>query len=367
MPQKISNPSGKLLPKLYCKTKNGKIQEWIVIASGDRVITRFGLEHGKVQEASKECFPTNVGRANERTAEQQAAFEAEAMWKKQVRLGYRESIAEAKEVNFGPMLAQKFDGREDKIQYPVDVQPKLDGIRCLAYVEGDDIVLMSRGNKEFNLPHLVDALECFFNGTEGLVLDGELYTQGISMQTIASWVKREGHPNQHKIQYHVYDMPSDDPWSRRRVLLKKAIGDGNKVVCRVRTKEALDAKQVWDLQHEYVAKGYEGAMVRCRDTPYEYGERSYGLLKVKKFDDAEFLITDLQEGRGKMAGCAIFRCVTDQKKEFDCVMRGTMEERRAALADKESLIGEMLIVRYFGLTDDGIPRFPVGIAIRDYE
>jgi hypothetical protein len=26
-----------------------------------------------------------------------------------------------------------------------------------------------------------------------------------------------------------------------------------------------------------------------------------------------------------------------------------------------------LTVRYFELTNDGIPRFPVGVAIRDYE
>jgi hypothetical protein len=30
-------------------------------------------------------------------------------------------------------------------------------------------------------------------------------------------------------------------------------------------------------------------------------------------------------------------------------------------------IGKDLTVQFFELTDDGVPRFPVGIAVRDYE
>jgi DNA ligase-1 len=36
--------------------------------------------------------------------------------------------------------------------------------------------------------------------------------------------------------------------------------------------------------------------------------------------------------------------------------------RRAA-----ELIGKRLTVRYQELTDGGVPRFPVGVAVRDYE
>lgn len=367
MPQKISNPSGKILPTLYCLTKKGQFQSWTVIASGYRVITRFGLQHGKVQESSKECEPTNVGRSNERTAEQQAIFEADAMWKKQIRLGYRESTTDAAQVTFGPMLAQKFDGREDKIQYPVDVQPKLDGIRCLAYMEDGKLRLMSRGNKDFDLPHITKALTNLFASADDLVLDGELYTPGISMQTIASWVKRKGHPEQSKIQYHVYDIPSDQPWRIRRRELDALINDNKGPVKKVSYRSVDSADEVWTYQRACVGLGYEGAMVRCLETPYEFANRSYGLLKVKRFSDSEFKIVGVTEGRGKMAGCAIFECITDRKQSFNCVMRGTMEQRNAHYADRHSLIGKTMTIRYFDTTDEGIPRFPVGLCVRDYE
>jgi len=33
----------------------------------------------------------------------------------------------------------------------------------------------------------------------------------------------------------------------------------------------------------------------------------------------------------------------------------------------ETYIGKMMTIKYFGLTDAGIPRFPIAIALRNYE
>jgi DNA ligase-1 len=47
--------------------------------------------------------------------------------------------------------------------------------------------------------------------------------------------------------------------------------------------------------------------------------------------------------------------------------RGTHEERAVLLNNAGSYVAKKLTVRYQELTDDGIPRFPVGISFRDYE
>jgi DNA ligase-1 len=47
--------------------------------------------------------------------------------------------------------------------------------------------------------------------------------------------------------------------------------------------------------------------------------------------------------------------------------KGTIEDRRDIFKKAQSYVGKKLTVKYQELTDDGIPRFPIGLAIRDYE
>ena len=54
-------------------------------------------------------------------------------------------------------------------------------------------------------------------------------------------------------------------------------------------------------------------------------------------------------------------------KKFNARMMGTLEERKTIFTNKQRYIGKMLTVRYQQLTEDGVPRFPVGVAVRDYE
>ena len=58
---------------------------------------------------------------------------------------------------------------------------------------------------------------------------------------------------------------------------------------------------------------------------------------------------------------------TKAGKEFSCRPRGTHESRAELFKHGKEYVGKMLTVRFQELTADGIPRFPVGIAIRDYE
>ncbi len=119
------------------------------------------------------------------------------------------------------------------------------------------------------------------------------------------------------------------------------------------------------LQRQAVADGYEGLMWRRRGAKYQHGRRSPDLLKVKTWQDREFKIVDVQEGRGKFAGAAIFTCETDPPKNlrFNVTAPGDMEEKAKYLKRR----GGWLTVKFFELSDDGVPLFPVGLAVRDYE
>ena len=91
------------------------------------------------------------------------------------------------------------------------------------------------------------------------------------------------------------------------------------------------------------------------------------LQKYKEFLDTEYPVIGFKEGEGAEAGCVIWLCRTPEGREFACRPRGTREDRQALFADGASYVGKPLTVRYQELTDEGLPRFPVGITFRDYE
>jgi DNA ligase-1 len=117
----------------------------------------------------------------------------------------------------------------------------------------------------------------------------------------------------------------------------------------------------------FTTQGNEGTIIRNKDGIYKLNHRSSDLQKYKSFQDDEYEIIGFKEGTNTDEGCVIWECKTPNGLEFSVRPRGTKEQRTEWFDNGESYIGSLLTVRYQELTDDGIPRFPVGIAIRDYE
>ena len=355
------------LPLLYSKTSTGAVNVWECSVKEDSVIVKWGQEDGKQQDAEFKCLPKNQGKKNETSANQQAVKEAIAKWKKQVKKKYhwsRDHVLTTK--NLKPMLAKDFHKEEKKLSYPVMVQPKFDGVRCFAYLKEGRPYLQSRGGDPYVVEHIQKDLEGIL--TEGMILDGELYHHGTSLQTINSWVKKPQEKSVN-IEYYIYDMylesePELDNFRRsmrRQELLKLP---PKSIVC-VPDDTAGSKKEVVSCHDRYVQCGYEGAIARNYKGIYKLGYRSSDLLKLKNFQDDEFEIIGWKNGKGKFKNVPIFACKTKEGGVFDCTPKGTEEERANMLAEADSYIGKDLTVRFFAYTDDNIPQFPVGIAIRD--
>jgi len=366
---KMTQKKQQQLPTLYHQSKSGSIVQWNIWTEGADIVREYGQMDGKMQVARTTATGKNIGRSNETTPEEQAILEATAKHKKRLDMKYSLSIKDAKKEVFLPMLASSFDKRKDKIQYPVDVQPKLDGVRCMAYWEGDSVKLMSRGGKYWECcDHIVAELEQIL--PKGWVLDGELYIHGATFQEITRMVKKM-RPESVTVKYHVYDVPRshDDEgnvWNDRIEDLGDLAEAFEDEECLevVTTYLADDEDAVFELQSKFLEDGYEGAIVRELDGEYRFGYRSRSLLKVKNFTDKEYEITGFTTGVGKFEGSIVWICKTEIGQEFKVVPQGTMEERQKTYETANEHIGELLKVKFFELTDDGIPRFPVGIGIR---
>ena len=60
-----------------------------------------------------------------------------------------------------------------------------------------------------------------------------------------------------------------------------------------------------------------------------------------------------------------YSCARPRDQTFSVRPVGTHEERRAMYKNGASYIGKMLTVKYQELSNDGVPRFPVGLHIRE--
>jgi hypothetical protein len=70
-----------------------------------------------------------------------------------------------------------------------------------------------------------------------------------------------------------------------------------------------------------------------------------------------------------MAGKVVWVCrnniIALSDNTFECSMKVSMEEREEMFKNRAAYLGKKLTVRFFDRTDEGTPRFPVGIVFRD--
>jgi len=360
------------LETLYARSSTGKIKQWRVWTQGPTIITEHGFVDGKKQTKPRTVKGKNLGKSNETTPKEQAVLEAQSKWNKQLDKGYvtdPDGIPDEGAVElFLPMLAHSFEKKSHKVIFPCHVQPKLNGVRCLARKKDGGIVFWSRKAKYFNgLDEIAVSLAQVLK--EGQVVDGELYVHGWSFQKIISAVKKRRDDTK-VLEYHLYDAPSPKEFADRckdlsalRLRLRPA---GIKNLKIVDTSYCADKEAIDRIEELAVELKYEGVMVRNAAGLYKYGHRSEDLLKIKRFVDGEFEIIGGKECEGD-PGTVTFRVKDTEGKEFDVRPVGTHEERSVYWKTLESLLGKMLTVKYQELSEAGIPMFPVGLVIRDYE
>jgi DNA ligase-1 len=380
------------LPMLFSISSKGKAKQWNIKVVEENGSVYVESSHGYVGHTivtarSSAKAGKNIGRKNATTPEQQAIKEAQSKWNGKKDENYLEELPDdiSKFLNKLPMLAHSFWSKRHLIKYPCYLQPKLNGIRCLAIdnmghrQNGPRISMTSRGGKEFeHMGHIVEAIlnadmdlqdlheDLFLYG-----LDGELFNPKMTFQEITRAVKAERDSNT-DIQYWIYDIPDTTIPFKERITLMDELGsvlfEETSCLRIVPTYEIQNEEELFEM-HKKLSIDYEGSIIRNADGMYIFDFRSSDLLKLKDFVDAEFLIVGGKSATGADEGTVVFQCVTSEGKHFNVRPEGEREYRRDLFDDLAGIIERksLLTVRYQDLSEDGIPIFPVGIAIRDYE
>lgn len=258
------------------------------------------------------------------------------------------------------LLSDKLD-----ILYPCYVQPKLDGVRCVARLINGKTYFFSRNAKLFlSLQHLENKITLFFQDFPNIILDGELYSSQIEFQTLVGLVNRKTYsPEMQVIQFHVFDIIDTNLTFQYRYSLLQSLPltETIQIVTATFCESQISLEK---LHRDYINAGFEGTVLRSFNGMYYVGKHSKTAIKYKNFDTNEFKITNFYTG---IDGTIIWQCQTDNKKYFKVRPRGSIQQKNVLLKNAYKNIGKMLTVRFFGYTKNGIPRHPVGLTIRDYE
>ena len=180
-----------MLTTLFQYDSEGNARQWSVEVNGDQYRFVTGIVGGALVESGwTTAKPKNIGKGNETTGEQQALNEAKSAWTKKKKTGYAETLDASGTTYFDPMLAHPYDPKRLVGEELVCVQPKLDGIRCIARKDG----LWSRKGERFvAVPHVWEEIKHLFEENPDLVLDGELYNHELkhNFNKITSCVKKK--------------------------------------------------------------------------------------------------------------------------------------------------------------------------------
>ncbi|QOY54089.1 DNA ligase [Candidatus Sulfurimonas marisnigri] len=225
---------------------------------------------------------------------------------------------------------------------------KLDGVR--AYWDGNRLI--SRSGKIFSAPAF------FTKEFPKHKLDGELWSKRGDFSNISSIVNQQKpHSGWKNLTYNVFEIPEMQGDFLQRLERVKSKTKYLKTIEQIRVK---DKKHLEEFLKSVEEKGGEGAVVRNGELSY-YTGRDNNALKVKSYIDEECEVIGYNKGQGKYE---------NQTGSLSCEMKNTqvinigsgLDDYQRANPPK---IGAMITFKYYGLTSNGRPRFPVFLHIRE--
>ena len=180
---------------------------------------------------------------------------------------------------------------------------KLDGFRCIAFVDGEDVFLQSRNGRPLHryFPELL-----FPPGR--YVLDGEIVVRDAAGREDFDAIGQRIHPAASRIELLARETPAvyvafdllaleDDAWlqrpfSERRAGLERLLQDGRFATAPVELMRSVSSVQ----EASSWLRGAEGAIAKERSAPYLPGERR-GMVKVKRVRTIDAVVVGWRPGK----------------------------------------------------------------------
>ena len=222
----------------------------------------------------------------------------------------------------------------------------------------------------------LDKIIELFPSLDGEVFAGTLQEGGLPLQSIVSAL-RKPNSDTHKLKYYVYDIPCDKPMSERVDMLTALdiyVKNNNISFIEVVVPSVVNSwEEVTDYTNTQIALGQEGSMIRNFRGVYEYGKRSYDLLKVKIRLDAEAEVLSYTLDKNDEPVYTV-RAVNGEQTDAVFKLKMKIPDGKIITGlnyrskeNAESLLGQHITYEYEELSSSEIPTptKPVGLCVRE--
>jgi ATP-dependent DNA ligase len=360
-----------------------------------------GLLGGKMTEQPD--IVIQRGKAS-RTLQQQVDLEYNSNKKKYLDKGYKELIKPLNEytseelddilgsVRTGqdgcpkPQLAKQADKVTSKKTFDKKywASRKIDGLRCLIYM-GDDGELhtASRGAMNYDAamyeilshPDLVK----LFQDNEGLIMDGECYRHGYSLQAINSVARTQVKAVDYEVlQFYWYDIIDLNATATERINrineMSKSLNltfdperqfkQGELRIQHVPHVEVSGWDNIIKLHNDYVEEGWEGLVIRLQDSVYGPNKRTNDWIKVKVYKQETFKVIGIEQGL-RHYDDMVFVLETEDGIPFKAKPFGDRNQKIEYTDNfEEKYKGHLGDVKFFYYSDENCPLQPSFIAFR---
>ena len=293
--------------------------------------------------------------------------------------------------NIDPMLLYETEPFDDE-DYIFEL--KLDGIRCIAYIEPKSVVLQNKRHKDVTdiYPELSDMKKCV---KKRVILDGELVVLIDGKPNFYALQKRSLMSDEFRIklaakndpvQFVAYDILYLDgkdltvkPLMERKEMLNKAVTEGHGLsISRYIEKNGI---AFFELAKQ---EKLEGIVAKKKDGLYHIGKRTHDWVKIKVMQDEDLFVCGYQpdengnvkdlilgyyddndklQCRGKvyLGVSESDRKITGEFAKKNTVKRPWFEKYKNAVWLKPELIGT---AHFMNETENGGMRQPVWKGLR---